>query len=124
MLLFCVLLCFFLFFTLYYFMVTSNPSLKVLINLSDKGKKVKISLGDTTRNHHKEWGKNKKQPNHFFGSSTLNVFTTIIFLSHIYQLHALIYGLKFILELNVFEIKKKLKWLLHKLIAFTLKIHN
>jgi hypothetical protein len=105
-------------------MVTSNPSLKVLINLSDKGKKVKISLGDTTRNHHKEWGKNKKQPNHFFGSSTLNVFTTIIFLSHIYQLHALIYGLKFILELNVFEIKKKLKWLLHKLIAFTLKIHN
>jgi hypothetical protein len=36
------------------------------------------SLGGTTKNYFKEWLRNKKQPNHFPGSFTLNVFTIII----------------------------------------------
>jgi len=59
---------------------------------------VKVSLGGTTRNYFKEWKKNKKQPNHFPRPFTLNVFTTNFFLYHVYQLHALVYGLKFIFE--------------------------
>ncbi len=39
--------------------------------------KVKLSLGGITRNHLKEWVDNQKQPNHFLGSFTLNVFTII-----------------------------------------------
>jgi hypothetical protein len=37
------------------------------------------------------------------------------FSPHVYQFHALIYGLKFILEL---------KWPFHKLITLILKIHD
>jgi hypothetical protein len=37
----------------------------------------KASLGGTTRKHFKEWLRNHKQPNHFHGPFTLNVFTTI-----------------------------------------------
>jgi hypothetical protein len=79
MLLFCVFMCFFLFLTLCYFMVTSNPWLKALINLSDKGQRVKISLGDTTRNHLKECLRNQERPNHFSRPFILNVFTIINF---------------------------------------------
>jgi len=42
---------------------------------------VNPSLGGTTRNHLKEWLKNQKQPNHFLGPFSLNVFTIIIFFS-------------------------------------------
>jgi len=40
------------------------------------------------------------------GPFTSNVFITMNFFPHVYQLHALIYDLKFILELVYFEIKK------------------
>jgi hypothetical protein len=39
--------------------------------------KVNPSLGGTTRNHLKEWLKNQKHPNHFFGPFSLNILTTI-----------------------------------------------
>jgi hypothetical protein len=39
--------------------------------------KANPSLGDTIRNHFKEWLKNKKWPNYFLGPFLLNVFTTI-----------------------------------------------
>jgi hypothetical protein len=39
--------------------------------------KANPSLGGTTRNHLKEWLKNQKHPNHFFGPFSLNVLTTI-----------------------------------------------
>ncbi len=61
------------------------------------------SLGATTGNHFKEWLRNQKQPNHFLGPFSLNVFTTMNFFFHVYQLHALIYGLKFIWELKKLE---------------------
>ncbi len=52
-----------------------------------------VPLGTTAR-----IGKKRKRPNHFQEPFTLNVFTTIIIFSHVYQLYALIYGLKFILK--------------------------
>jgi hypothetical protein len=57
---------------------------------------VNSSLGGTFKNQLKEWLRNQKQPNHFFGPFLLNVFT--IFFFHVYQIHGLIYGLKFIWE--------------------------
>ncbi len=61
-------------------------------------------LGWTIRNHLKEWLRNQKCTNHYHGPFTLNVFTTIYIFFHVYQLHALIYGLKFILESKKLEI--------------------
>ncbi len=57
------------------------------------------SLGVTIRNDFKEWLKNQKWPNHFLGPFFKKKFTTInYFSSYVYPLHALIYGLKVILE--------------------------
>jgi hypothetical protein len=70
---------------------------------------VNPSLGGTIKNHLKEWLGNQKWTNHFLGPFPLNVFKTInCFFSHVYLLHALIYGLKFILEQKKVKIVKKL----------------
>jgi hypothetical protein len=45
-----------------------------------------------------EWLRNQKWPNHFLGRFPLNVFKTINFFPHVYPLHTLIHGLKFILK--------------------------
>ncbi len=66
----------------------------------------KTSLSGTTRNNLKEWLRNQNRPNHSPRPITLNVLTTIIFFPHVYQLHALIYGLKFILELKNWKLLK------------------
>ncbi len=58
------------------------------------------SLGGTIKNHLKKWLRNQKWPNHFPQPFLLNIFTTINFFSHVYPLHTLIYGLKFISELK------------------------
>jgi hypothetical protein len=70
------------------------------------------SSSGTTRIHLKEWLRNQKHPNCFPRPFTLNVFTTTIFFSNVYQLHALIYGLKFILGFKKLEIKKKIVFLI------------
>jgi hypothetical protein len=49
--------------------------------------------------------KEPKMTKWFLRPSSLSFFTTIIFFSHVYQLHALIYDLKFILELNNLDFK-------------------
>jgi len=70
--------------------------------MGDLGAKKKFCgeniLGWTIKNFHKEWLRNQKCTNHFPEPFTSNVFTTVIIFSHVYQLYALIYGLKFILE--------------------------
>jgi hypothetical protein len=59
----------------------------------------KAYLGGTTRNRLKEWLRNQKWPNHFPRPfPNLSVFITIIYFFHVYQLQALMYNLKFILE--------------------------
>jgi hypothetical protein len=55
-----------------------------------------VPLGTSSRN----FLRNQKWSNHFHKPFPLNVFIIIIFFSHIYPLHDLIYGLKFILELK------------------------
>jgi len=65
---------------------------------------VKTSLGGTIQNHLKEWLRNQKRPILFPRPFTLKVFTIIYI--YVYQLHALLYGLKFILELKELEIVK------------------
>jgi hypothetical protein len=55
-------------------------------------------LGETTNNDFKEWLRKQNWSNHFPWLFPLNVFTTISFFPHVHTLHALIYGLKFILE--------------------------
>jgi len=50
------------------------------------------------KNDFEEWLRNRKWSNCFPWLFPLNVFITISFFPHVYPLHALIYGLKFILE--------------------------
>ncbi len=45
----------------------------------------KTSLGDTTKNHLKEWLKNQKQPNHFFVVYFKCFHNYKLFFSHVYQ---------------------------------------
>ncbi len=61
-------------------------------------------LDGTTRNHFKEWLRNQKQSNHFSRPFSLNVFTIFFLFYHVYQFHALIYGLNFIWEFLKFYI--------------------
>jgi hypothetical protein len=68
---------------------------------------VNPSLHGITKNHLKEWLRNKKQPNYFLGPFLLIFFTTIIlFYFHFYPLQALIYGLMFIWEYKKLELRK------------------
>ncbi len=60
---------------------------------------VKVSLGGTTKNHLKEWKRNKKQPNHFLGPFILNVFATINFFFSCLLISYTNIGLNFILKL-------------------------
>jgi hypothetical protein len=64
---------------------------------------VNPSLGGTTRNHPKEFFKDQKEPNHFFGVIFVKCFHYYNFFFHVYQLHVLIYGLNFIGEFNKLE---------------------
>ncbi len=58
-----------------------------------------LGWSGTTKNHLKGFLKEPKWPNRFPKPLPLNVFTLInLFIFHVYPLHALIYGLKFILE--------------------------
>jgi len=60
---------------------------------------VNPSLGGTTRNHLKEWLRNKKQPNHFFQALFVKCFHNYkLLFFHVYHLHVLVYDLKFIWE--------------------------
>jgi hypothetical protein len=60
-------------------------------------KRIKLSLGVTTKDHLKEWLiDNQKWPNHFPRPCLSKTKTT--FFSHVYPLCALIYGLNFSLE--------------------------
>jgi hypothetical protein len=91
------------------FLYDMNQEATMLFHAGFIACRVKASLGGTTRNHLKEQLRNQKWPNHFLGPFTLNVFTTIcIFFPHVYPSHALIYGLKFILEFKKLEIVKSL----------------
>jgi hypothetical protein len=55
------------------------------------------SLGGTIRNHLKEWLRNQKQPKSFFWALFVKYFHNYkLLFFHVYRLHALIYGLKFI----------------------------
>jgi len=85
---------------------------------------VKVSLGGTTSRNEK----GIKNGKIIFLTFYFKCFHNYkLFFSHFYQLHALIYGLKFILECSFEKFKKlyfQLKWFLHKLIALILEIHN
>jgi hypothetical protein len=50
----------------------------------DNQSKVNSSLGGITRSHLKEWLKNQKQPNHFFGPFSLSVFIIINYYSFMF----------------------------------------
>jgi len=77
-----------------------KPLLEGILNIIEIRNWVNPSLGGTTRNHLKEWLRNQKWSNHFLGPNTLNIFISISFFFNVYPLHALIYGLKFILKLK------------------------
>jgi len=66
------------------------------------------------KNHLKEWLRNQKWRIHFPRPFISNIFIIINYYFSFYQLHALIYVLKFILEFKKLEIVEnlyfKLKW--------------
>jgi hypothetical protein len=72
--------------------------LEGILNIIEIRNWVNPSLGGTTKNHLKEWLRDQKWSNHFLGPNLLNIFISISFFSYAYSLHALIYGLKFILK--------------------------
>ncbi len=77
-----------------------NLLLKGILNIIEVRNWVNPSLGGSTEDHHKEWLRNQKWSNHFLGPNLLHIFITIIIIiiNYVYPLHALIYGLKFILK--------------------------
>ncbi len=64
------------------------------------------SLGGTTKNHTKEWLRNQNWSNGFSTPFSLNVFITIIFFSHVYQFHVLVYCHKLLLESKRWKLKQ------------------
>jgi hypothetical protein len=57
--------------------------------------------GGTTRNHLKEFPNEPKVAKSFFWTFFFEMFSQLyIYFSHVYPLHALIYGLKYILEVK------------------------
>jgi hypothetical protein len=69
----------------------------------------KASLGGTTRNHFKEWLRNRKMAKSFSWALYFKCFHNYrLLFFHVYQLKIVIYSLKFILELKKKEIVEKL----------------
>jgi len=69
---------------------------------------VKTSLGDTTKIHLKEWLKNQKRPNHVFVIYFKCFHNYKLLFFDVYQFHALICGLKFILDQKLKNILKNI----------------
>jgi hypothetical protein len=84
---------------------------------------VNPTLGGTTRNHLKEWLKNQKQPNHFYGPILLNVFTTINYYLSCLSIACFNIWLQAylgILKFYIHNFKRPLRFLT----TSTLEIHN